>query len=269
MAASASPLSGNRHHYASGLVLEPQWTCDCKAWPVCYTVRGPPSGCFRTSCADTGPNTSSHTHTPPSTSTAGCTDRLHEYLSEQVIMSTHIRLAFFFSSPLPNSHESQVWQRFHYPADLAAHQYAAQWPPPCGLVTSPGQQGLAFSKCCHGLRNVYNIVICCPPLNRFQIEDISSLRISAGVPFFCQPSCEQNNINVSSKHALGRASHCSRFHNLSNQIHHTHFYCPHAQHTILGGNASRPVWIYYCESGRCCDWTEVLFSHTWSLFVHV
>lgn len=90
-----SPLSGNRHHYASGLVLEPQWTCDCKAWPVCYTVRGPLSGCFRTSCTDTGPNTSSHTHTPPSTSTAGCTDRLHEYLAEQVIMSTHIRLAFF------------------------------------------------------------------------------------------------------------------------------------------------------------------------------
>lgn len=58
------------------------------------TVRGPLSVCFRTSCTDTGPNTSSHTHTPPSTSTAGCTDRLHEYLSEQFKMSTHIRLAF-------------------------------------------------------------------------------------------------------------------------------------------------------------------------------
>lgn len=123
MGASASPLSGNRHHYTRRLVLEPQRACDCKAWLVCF---GEGAGewllqniMYRHRSKHIITHT--HTHTPPSTSTAGCTDRLHEYLSEQFIMSSHIRPAFL-------SYSHVFGSDFQYPADFSAHQHAAQWP---------------------------------------------------------------------------------------------------------------------------------------------
>lgn len=156
-------------------------------------VRGLLSGRFRTSCTDMGPNTSSRTHTPASTSTAGCTDRPHEYLSAV----QNERLHFFFFG---------AFSIFTHTAGPAAIPLSSTISPlinmPCsdllrGPVASPRKAGTHPLQTLN-LRNVYNIVIC--RLNRSEIKDVSLLRINAGLPFFSASLLfEHGNINVSSK----------------------------------------------------------------------
>lgn len=56
MGASVSPFSGNRDHYVSRLVLNPSEHVTAKPGRSAL-LRGLVSGCIRTSCSDTGPNT--------------------------------------------------------------------------------------------------------------------------------------------------------------------------------------------------------------------
>lgn len=174
--------------------MQLQWTCDCKARLVCGG-EGAAEWLLQNIMYR---HKSKHPH---------LFSRLHrqtvEYLLEQFIKSLDIRLAFSFL--LLYSHLSQVWQWFQHPADFAVHQHATQRQR-CDLIPASGHQVLTFLKFFHRLRNGFNSVICCPPWNWFQMEDITSIKISTRVPFFCQLSFEQTNTNVSSENALEKAS---------------------------------------------------------------
>lgn len=190
MGASASPLSGNRHHYVRGWAPEPRWTCDglllwggrwVAAWEHHVQTQ-----------VQTHHHTLTH-HLPPPQQAAqtGCMN-IH-----QNIMNTHIWLV---SPPPLYSHVAKVWQRLHLQTyEFTAPQYAAP-----GLVTPGGSGGLSPRKA-STYWEMFSILSSFS--NRFRFECISLLKISARVTFFCQLSFKQTDINAGSENTLGRASH--------------------------------------------------------------
>lgn len=138
--------SGNGDHRTCRLALETRRTCDCKPWLAlrwCGGEAGVASGCIRTPCTDTCPNSQSHTHTHT-------TFHLHSRLHSQSYMNIYPNTSRTRSSDQCSFHNLEYRRSGSKPGVqlISVSICTLRGDPRCCPVKSPRGPGLP-----HGLKS--------------------------------------------------------------------------------------------------------------------